>query len=847
MRGRGGGVGSHTEPRGRAAPAASSGQERGCLRFVQWSPPLPIPGLSRAARQAIKIGESHPRLRPQLRKYYEERATRLRAFVSSADFRAFIGASREEDGMVAEDLSPFLGTSRFRQTYAVARGWVPMMDGSVNLHLSADGAAVESLSSTFDVGFAPLTAVVNERSAVESAINLAIEFGLSATTASDVVELLGYRERAGAARGRDQLLYRVMLYDERAPSTRRVQALVDAATGVPIELEPLAADAELSIEDQPVLVPVAQVGFPVFSWIQCLTTEGQGLDAGLKPRQFSTTWGLGQVVGLGSTFLPWSLVSCDEGSVRGLAFRDVITFVGTELKSEDGQVLQTVLDPARDLDNTWLTATQQQLVQSQFWGEHILKYFRGMGYQYLLHNGQPARFWAQFDDKPDEAQHAETLHPSDPLIKGGKVVGDDFSGQGLIRYGGAGNVLSTGGDVAVLAHEFAHKFTWDQVWYPTEPKTVETGAISEGLSECFAMETLARGVMSQPAGVLDTNYAALGDEAPFHLAVGSYKSASIQTGFPNLSNPAQSVSPFGTSYRSWAGDYSTSRHENSTLLAGPCKLLVTGGDNPTYSQHVVVPGPGGEVSLGYEAGLVNRAVAHERLERLLYTTVIGQKFGKESTFEMIRLALAEQANVLAKSEWNTTADMGERVWRAFAAFGFGRDEEAEGNSVATIAALGADAAKNVIGVGELRRRDIAGNICKAIDAEDAFVLNERLYGSHSEGSADTLSFDVEKAAGLDVRVYRGEPCEDETSDVVRPCARDHQLWPPVNASTGIWSMTGQVATGVPVLRKSGGAIPPGDISNWERIYVVVRPGPQASCLIADYVLSVTVSHQNGFY
>jgi hypothetical protein len=813
-----------------ALPPPTAEVQGDSMRTIRWNPPVAIPGLSAQAKFWIAATQNHCLPSHFAYQYYVQRANALKNLVSGAEFRTLIGTRDARDTLVPTSIDPTDPNAQYRQNYQPigATEAVPVSSGVVTLNLTADGTRIASLSSYFIPNFAAPAPSVSLTDAIGDALAAVDRDRFDVDAASTVAPLIALRVRwlegvpvPPSFVGGDHLYYRVTLYNSRAPEVSRVEVLVDASTGAAGDVRFLSEDGSgLSpfVPNATVALYPPAVDGSLLNAFACQLFDGTGVDVNGQARSFSTSIGLGGPLPLGAPFTPYSMVSCGEGASRGIFFRDVTTF---GLSTFPGAT-QVLADPFRDNDNNWTAPVddpKRHAVNSQFWGERILRYFHGLEYVTRKSVATRVRFWAAYNDLivNNYAEDAGYLNWQNVTVdQNGQVIGADFVGNGLILYGGAGAVLRTAGDPGILAHEFAHSVAFDHILFGNVEST-EMEAIDEGLADTFSMLVLAANLPD-----LGFGYNSLGQDAPFHIAAGAYfDAANFEKGYPNLEDPVNSITPFDNAYHYWASTLTNARHPDSTLISGPLKLLVTGGKNPTLTDKVVVPGDPDFPSLGLSGGQVNRVVAYERLGELLMDAIRSGWVQANTTYADFIEALASRAGQLGLG-WGAGVNFDEKVRRAFDAYGFGRIHEGEPNDFAAIAQLGDQAAKNAIAVGGGYNRPISGAICD--NDEDFFVLNEKASGRvASQGAnADEIQFSISGLDGstYDVRVYQFEPCSFNESPTTGSCQHMRRIYPPADAP--IQSPPEQNPPPFSVIFPSSGATGGGQTLLYRPIFIGVR-------------------------
>ncbi|MBK7584487.1 MAG: hypothetical protein IPI67_30320 [Myxococcales bacterium] len=580
----------------------------------------------------------------------------------------------------------------------------------------------------------------------------------------------GARRASEVRRGNDRLAYAVRLVTDDAVQQELVQVLVDADTAEPAAVIPLSSGGNVaSVKLVPKVIKVGQsvITNELVSFLLCSLYAGRGLDSDSVLRRFSTTYYASQPD-------PFALVSCNESPLeRMVNAKDIVTFRENALvfPFEEANLF-------RDDDDVW-TGPDPLLphaVNDQYWGERALRFLKKSGYTLREGSGQPVRFVAWQKGITEQARFTKLSTP----------LGDE---NGIIAVGVGGPHFKTSADPMVLAHELAHSVYFDVL--PEAADQTEEKAISEGIPDCFAMAAMndmqqewENDPINNPPHLGYTD-PALADYAPFSFWAGSYvDDAHLATpGYPNLWNPKKSwplqwPTPLFR-FTHWSGlrSLKTDYEEDSTLVGGPCRMLVTGGPS------VVAAGPraitaGGNTAdaLAFSSQGVDRQEGFKRLTRLMLFTLIEAKNHPTSFNDFIDV-LAANAQGLALAEWGVGAqNYEEKVKRAFGEYGFGRglENESLGNTAAKVNLLGVAAAANLIAAGSNFSRPIAGKLCSG--DEDFFLVNEEA------GVGDSIQFGALASgnAELEVRFFRHKACPlAETAP--KTCAAGYQVYPPVDA------------------------------------------------------------------
>jgi hypothetical protein len=786
------------------------------VRVVEWDPPIPIPGLSRAAQAWLRFAATRPLPPGVARRVYRERAARVQAFVSSADFSALVGAEPARDRLAALPGDERRAVLAFGQRYLPVPTDAAVVRGArVSVSFGTDAGTIRSVVSTFQPDLSPPEVEVAAAEAVDTALAAAAELGtVPAVPADDPVPLVvlrkpaffgGARRATEVRRANDRLAYAVRLVTDDAVHRELVEVLIDAATGQPRELIPLSSSGGFSVSLSPVpfISPV-----PTDSLLEaviCGAWEGQGLDTDLVLRRFSTTF-------FPSEPAPFAMVSCNEPAYdRMVKARDIVTFNGTK--------------PFVDDDDVWIGPDPllRHAVNTQYWGERALRFFKKNGYQSREGSGQPVRFVAWQRAGAEKAEFT-------------KISTSFGLENGVIEVGVGGPHFETSADPMVLAHELAHSVWTDVLPFPAA-KT-EENAIFEGLADCFAMAAMGdlteeweQSPLENPPHVGYTD-AALADRAPFSFWAGSYvDDAHLATpGYPNLWDPKLSW-PLGwpsPSFRftRWSGLRSTfhDHEEDSTLVGAVCRMFVTGGHSPVGgSARAVTAGAHFSDALAYSGSGVDRRAGFARVTRLLLYTLLEAKHHPTSFHDLIDI-LAANAQTLAASEWGVGyLDYQERVKRAAGQYGFGRglENESLGNTATKVNPLGDAAAANLIAAGSNFSRPIAGTLCSG--DEDFFVVNEEA------GVGDLIDFAASSntaSVTLDVRLFRHKACAFDDKD----CAKSYQLYPPVD-SAGNSPENAPPSDVFAFAGPSGGSCPPGVpcSGNYWKLFAGVRMKPGGPC------------------
>lgn len=814
------------------------------VRIVEWGDPVPIPGLSRASKLWLESERVRPMPPAVARRVYAERRARLLDLARSAEVFELLGLDPAVDV-----LEPLPGDASWRAVALAQyhRGAL-VRAARVTLNLAPDNASVASIVSTAQpdlsppaVEVAPDEAVATALSAAEGLISIPLvagEYPPPLMVIRQPAPLAGARRAAELRRGNDQLVYAVHLVTDDAVSRQMVAVWVDAATAQPMRTfelssHPLGWVGLGKVKPVNKAITAGQAAFE--NWVQpllyCANFEGQGADVDTPGilRRFSTTY-------YPKESLPFALVSCNEWAepARLIKSQDVVTF-------RDNPQSKPPVEAKvyRDDDDKWVNDKDPLLrhaVNSQYWGERALRYYKKNGYTHRLGSGTPVRFVAWQKGTPETARFWDLE----------TTLGAE---NGEIDIGIGGPHFKTSADPMVLAHELGHSLWFDVL--PGPPDGTEERAIFEGLADCFAMAAMndmQQEWEADPTGnPPHPGYDTLGTFAPFSFWAGSYDKddITISPGYPNLYNPKKSWPldwpSAGFRFTTWSGNRSTfsDYEKDSTLLGAVCRLMVTGG--PT----VAVPksgsnSPAAVTAAGYSTdalatgpyGVVDRQLGFARLTRLLKYTFLDAQAHPTSFHDLINI-LAVNRKTLASTEWSETSSE-ERTRRTFAEYGFGRGDETEPNNASTVGSLGPTAAANLIALGSKVSREITGSACAG--DEDFFVVNETIApGDEIHYTISALS-NPTPPPEFDIRFYRHEPCSFEEG-LPKTCALEHQIHPP----TGSDGSTPQIAPPNSVFAfkgLSGGGCPPlGCAGSYWKMFVGVRlkSGP---CKV-KYNLSLT--------
>lgn len=706
--------------------------------------------------------------------------------------------------------------------------------GRVSLHLDAKGTAIQRVNSTFQPDLAPPAVEIEPSEAIEAAFAaLADQVAVPVLAPDDPIRLLvlrapgfssGARRASEVRRGNDRIAYSVRIVANDAIQRELAEVLVDAATGEPAQVIPLGKipTLEVGLVPQELAVPGLLVGEAVLQAVLCGAYEGQGADTDLILRHFSTTH-----YPLHSPPF-FAMASCNEPVVeRMINSQDVVTFRDSPLGGSQFDAGKVFIDD----DNVWVGTDPliPEAVNIHYWGERVLRFFKKNGYTKREGSGQPVRFvaWRTTKD-PDGGSTGAAF---------GKAQTPLGSENGVIWVLGGGPHFKTAADPMVMAHEFGHSVHRDE--HLAEADKTEGKSISEGVADCFAAAALHDMKQEWTADPIN-NPPHVGYSNPllgrpeFSVWAGSYVNPQnlSNPGYPNLANPKESspvnwpVSPLAFAFWSGQRPIDDLYEEKSTLVGGPCALLVTGGAALAYNDVALTAGASSKNALFNLSGFDQVTKEHEsflRLHRLLMFTLIESK-DSATTFHDFIDVLAGNAKQLAINEWPNSSpyDHDERVRRSFAEYGFGRGTEQEPNAASKVDLLGFTAAANLIAAGSNFFRPIEGELCTG--DEDFFVVNEKA------GVGDTIDFLASPITGtgsaqFEVRFFRGKPC-DLSEGEPKTCASAHQVYPPLNtppeqALPGD-SFTFAGPTG-------GGCAPPCVSSKYWPLFVGIRMKPGGTC------------------
>ncbi len=801
------------------------------VRIVSWERPLPI-ALSRKARALIPLARSRP-LPPALAaEVFSERTNALVALVGSPRFRALIHARDGADELRLVHAEPTYRAVTFQQYFFDDRDgtWAQVSGARVAIHLTSDGLGIQGITSFFQPDLGPPAAEIGAQDAHRTALAAAREWG----AADPIVELEpdpivvrrpaplgGARPASEVRRGGDRKFFHARVGDRRVELAPVTQVLVDAETGGIGHVRVLSSGAAALPNYHssqlanfvPLLLPDTAA---VINQLLCTFFDGQGLDLDGKLRTFSTTWYPAHQV-QDNPSQPYAMVSCDE-IAPGRSFidpLDIITF------ASDPQ-LDTALVNARvfrDNDNDWTEPSshpKRHAVAAQFWGERVLGFFRTRGYWNRDHLVEfepnkpavavPARVMTWYG-----APATKFTEVSMYWLKDNPTTHELLKGNALIALGPPEGPFRTSVDLSSLGHEFAHSFTWDVAYSPGETGqsqplaglNTESFSIDEGIADCLSMLMLADNMAD-----LGPRYGLTGNDAPFHLGADLYTNPDLGfKGNPNLDNPWDS-DPGRYTY--WSGqrknfETETDADVNSTLVSGPCKLLITGGTQPQLS-NTRTNVPQSAVALHED-----RLVSYKRLSDLLFYTWLETKAAPTygSYHDLIDILAANEKHLGAGESG------AERVRRAFAQYGFGRGTEFEPNSVPQINTNAQSRSRNLLSVGKRHRRAIVGEVCDNGNDkdEDVFLLNERV------APGDFISFPLIDTAAFDVRFWRENACGFDD----KYCTYQRQVFPEpvVDVVPGTATSPDSVDTSFTFPKGPGGAVNPGG-NKWRPVYVGVR-------------------------
>ncbi|MFO0571761.1 MAG: hypothetical protein U0263_39415, partial [Polyangiaceae bacterium] len=565
---------------------------------------------------------------------------------------------------------------------------------------------------------------------------------------------------------------------------------------------------------QPLVVPDALAVNAIIQAIICGGFEGQGVDSDLVLRHFSTS--------VTSQIPPYALVSCQEPAAgRLIGAKDIVTFRQNPTGDPQLELGKVFLDE----DDVWNGPDPllRHAVGVQYWAERVLRFFKRNGYTKREGSNEPIRFVAWQKGISEQAWFTKVNTP----------LGTE---NGITEVGVGGPHFKTAADPMVLAHEFAHSVRRDVNPAPADIQSEEM-AISEGISDCFAMSALNDmqnewdGDPIENPPHLGYSDPALQNIAPFSFWAGSYvDDLHLATpGYPNLFNPKDSWPDdwpnTGFRFTHWSGrrPIDSNYERNSTLLGAVCRLLVTGGATVAVDKNRAVTAGGySSDALAFSSQGINRNESFRRLTRLLLLTLIEAKNYPLSFHDFIE-TLAGNAEALGLNEWGEgNISHEQRVKRAFGEYGFGRgyEDEGLGNSAANVNTLNAAAAANLIASGANFFRPIEGTLCT--NDEDFFVVNEKA------GVGDTIAFTAARTSGtgeFDVRFFRHKACD--FSD--KSCAANYQVYPPVDAA-------GNTPESPPLppftfTGLSGGGCPPGAPcgGTYWNLFVGIKMKPGGSC------------------
>ena len=814
-----------------ALPPPSTDHTGDNVRIVEWEQAIAIPGLSRASRSWLERAGQRPLPAAIARRVYAERRARVIEFAQSPAFMELLGLSPGEDSLEALAGEPAWGVVALEQLH---RG-VRVRGARVALNIAGDNISIASIVSTLQPDLSPPEALAAPDEAVAAALEVApgissvplvpLELPPPLLVMREPSVLGGARRASEVRRANDQLVYAVRLVTDDAVARHVAEVWVDAVTALPNRTivfsagTPAGGNGSFKPVGKPITAGQAAFENLMFPLLLCANFEGEGMAADLVLRRFSTTYNPKQAE-------PFGLVSCNEWGMpeRLLKAQDVVTF------RDDPQAAATFDEAAvfRDDDDQWFGPDKllPHAVSTHYWGERALRYFKKNGYTKRQRNAHPpVRFVAWQKGYAEKARYWE-MNTS---------LGVE---NGEIDVGIGGPHFTTSADPMVLAHELAHSLWLDVLKEP--PDKTERKAIYEGLSDCFAMAAMndmQQDWTNDPANnPPHAGYEDLHSFAPFSFWAGSYVDASkaeVSPGYPNLWNPKKSwpldwPSP-GFHFSYWAGRRSltTDYEEDSTLVGGVCRLMVTGGPTVAVSKDVAVTGGGGlhDALAASGTGVVDRQESFKRLTRLLMYTLLEAKNEPTSFHDFIDI-LAANRKTLSTTEGWFQSDSEERMRRTFAEYGFGRGVEHEPNDHALVGQIDHGAAANLIAAGGNYSRPISGNLCSK--EQDFFVVNEKggvgdqvVYEIAPQGTSG-YPLPKDPVPEFDIRFYRHKPCSfDETPP--KNCALDHQVLPAMSFD----GSTPQVAPSkgsftFPQVSGGGCPNPPNCTSKYYPLFVGVR-------------------------
>ncbi|MBX3131613.1 MAG: hypothetical protein KF718_33155 [Polyangiaceae bacterium] len=606
---------------------------------ISWELPLPIT-LSRRAKALLPTARLRPLPPAVATEIYAERTAALTELVKSPPFRALLHARDGVDALRLLQADPTRRAVTFQHYFFDARDgtWAQVAGAQVALHLTPDGIGLQGVTTFFQPDLDPPPAAIGWHDARRIAVELATEWGAAnpfvalepgPVVIRDPAPFGGARPASQVRRGGDRKFFRARVTDQARQLAPNVQVLIDAETGK------IGRVRTLSSQDTPSQpfgsarigdwVNLTLSNLPaLLNQLFCTFFDGTGLDLDNTLRTFSTTlYPPSQVQDDPSR--PYAMVSCDE-TAPGRSFidpLDIITFAANPHPDKD-LVNARVF---RDDDNVWSeppTHPKRHAVAAQFWSERVLGFFRSRGYWKRDHAGVgntvvPARVLSWYGAPIDGL--AESRHYFLQTTSENKLL----VGNSLLLFSEPTDVFRTSVDLFTVGHEFAHSFTWDVAYAPGETGqakplagfNTESYSIDEGIADCLSMLMLAENIAD-----LGPRYKLTGVDAPFHLGADLYDNPDLGIlGFPNLANPWHSE-PRRFTY--WSGERDTSStnqgaEDNSTLVGGPCKLLITGGSQPRLASDVLNV-PQSAVSLGGTSPSTNRPIAYARLSELLFYT-----------------------------------------------------------------------------------------------------------------------------------------------------------------------------------------------------------------------------------
>lgn len=772
--------------------------------------------------------------------------------LASEEVRSLLGTMPGRDFLRFESFTAGATGSlvEYRQFVAISIGGeisvVPVLDGGLTIQTTSD-ARLSSLVSHVvpELSIPAMQALLSADQAIEAALDFLVLNDLPFPAALPVAEdatLVAVRMPRGAAgETQDRLVYSLGLSRPDTSALGWISLWIDAQSGAVLRSEkPSSANFADAIGFADGMMESTSALAAGLNYALCLFNDGTGLDRFGISRKFATSY-------FSTPDLSWGTASCGKGPPDFIATNDVVTFTPAAVSAP------STIDPFVDPKKIYMSPTNEfadkSAVDSQFWGQRLIAFFHERGIDHrksppqqqgidcLLADGFQVRM--RYLGMPDVTGNdpegekvtnlAAWLPPS--MLKATFCSLDRFNGLSIFGKGDDQN-YRTQTEPGYVAHEFFHSVIWDHVEaggtkLPAVPSSIKDyGEIREGLAHCFAMlftqehiDTITQGG-AQPL-----------NGHPFHLYRSSVKPASwVADGRVNLENPRSSAPD---PHKAWLGDRhaeepkDVDEHRNATLVAGPCKLLVSGSDNPdaVISKFTVTPQHVSPVSMSLGANAnppttADEAVAFERLKEVLLDTVMNRLSAPTLDFHTLIDAMATSAEQLGATAWKYDNDAsvayGERVRRAFSVYGFGRGKEGEpGNSAQSVDVEknkpnNYNAARNLIAVHWDDSRPIRGDVgqehnpnsepvtgcfggscgtdqedCKF--DEDFFVLNERVR------PGDKIHFEIEMDGNpgapprFRVRLFWRTPCEGfldfktspPANDPTFKCRQANQLYPPV--------------------------------------------------------------------